>query len=105
MMAYLEITKRLLRKFKEYKITQIPQEENERADALSKLASTTSCVKSKTIPVACLARPNTAEPEEFIIAEIRPQLDNWTTQLRRYLEENILPEDTSEAKRIKYRST
>jgi hypothetical protein len=39
------------------------------------------------------------------VAEIRPQSDNWTTQLRRYLEENILPEDTSEAKRIRYRST
>ena len=39
------------------------------------------------------------------IAEIRPQSDNWTTQLRKYLEENILPKDTSEAKRIRYRST
>ena len=76
MMAYLEIVKRLLRKFKEYKITQIPQEENERADALSKLASATSYVGSKTISVAYLSRPSTAEPEEFIIVEIRPQSDN-----------------------------
>ena len=105
MMTYLEIPKRLLRKFKGYKITQISREENERANALSKLASATNCVGSKIVPVAHLARPSTAEPEEFVVAEIRPQSDNWTTQLKRYFEENILPEDTSEAKRIKYRST
>ncbi|KAK0584942.1 hypothetical protein LWI29_021198 [Acer saccharum] len=40
-----------------------------------------------------------------MIAEIRPSPDDWTTQLKRYLEENILPEDTTEAKRIKYSST
>ena len=79
MMAYLEIANRLLRKFKEYKITQIPREENKRADALSKLALATNCIRSKTIPVAHLTRPSTIEPEEFIVAEIRPQSNNWTT--------------------------
>ena len=104
-MTYLEIARRLLKKFKGYKITQIPREENERADALSKLASATNCVGSKTVPIAHLAMPSTVKSEEFVVAEIRPQSDNWTTQLKRYFEENILPEDTSEAKRIKYRST
>ena len=84
MMAYLEIAKRLLRKFKEYKITQIPREENERVDALSKLASATNCIRSKTIPVAYLTRPSIAEPKELIVAEIRPQsnlLDNLTQEV------------------------
>ncbi|KAK1575959.1 hypothetical protein Q3G72_009727 [Acer saccharum] len=105
MIAYLDIAKRLLRKFKVYRISQIPQEENEKADALSKLASATTSIRSKAIPVAHLTKPSTAESEEIMIAEIRPSPGDWTYQLRKYLEENILPEDAVEAKRIKYKST
>ncbi|KAK0594753.1 hypothetical protein LWI29_000130 [Acer saccharum] len=72
MIAYLDIAKRLLKKFKAYRISQIPREENEKADALSKLASATTSIRSKAIPVAHLTKPSTAEPEEIIIAEIRP---------------------------------
>ncbi|KAK0596580.1 hypothetical protein LWI29_016986 [Acer saccharum] len=71
MIAYLDIAKRLLRKFKMYKIFQIPREENEKADALSKLASATMSIRSKAIPVAHLTKPSTAEPEEVMITEIR----------------------------------
>ncbi|KAK0585732.1 hypothetical protein LWI29_033235 [Acer saccharum] len=104
MIAYLDIAKKLLKKFKAYRISQIPREENEKADALSKLASATTSIRSKAIPVAHLTKPSTAEPEEIIIAEIRPSPGDWTYQLRKYLEENILPEDAVEAKRIRYRS-
>ncbi|KAK0576232.1 hypothetical protein LWI29_013980 [Acer saccharum] len=102
MIAYLDIAKRLLKKFKAYRISQIPREENEKADALSKLASATTSIRSKAIPVAHLTKPSIAEPEEIIIAEIRPSPGDWTYQLRKYLEENILPEDAVEAKRIRY---
>ncbi|KAK0574767.1 hypothetical protein LWI29_028755 [Acer saccharum] len=102
MIAYLDIAKKLLKKFKAYRISQIPREENEKADALSKLASATTSIRSKAIPVAHLTKPSTAEPEEIIIAEIRPSPGDWTYQLRKYLEENILPEDAVEAKRIRY---
>ena len=78
MITYLDIAKRLLRKFKKYKISQIPWEENEKADALSKLASTTTCIRSKAIPVAHLTKPSTAEPMEVMIAEIRPNPRDWT---------------------------
>ena len=105
MTTYLDIAKRLLRRFKNYKISQIPREENEKADALSKLASATTGIRSKSILVAHLNKPSTAESGEIMIVEIRPSPGDWTTQLKRYLEENILPEDAVEAKRIKYRST
>ncbi|KAK0573789.1 hypothetical protein LWI29_013579 [Acer saccharum] len=105
MIAYLDIAKRLLRKFKVNRISQIPREENEKADALSKLASATTSIRSKAIPVTHLTKPSTAESEEIIIAEIRPSPGDWTYKLRKYLEENILPEDAVEAKRIRYRST
>ena len=39
MIAYLKLAKELLGQFKEYKIVQIPREENEQADVLAKLAS------------------------------------------------------------------
>ncbi|KAK0578013.1 hypothetical protein LWI29_003667 [Acer saccharum] len=83
MIAYLDIAKRLLRKFKVYRISQIPQEENEKVDALSKLASATTSIRSKAIPVAHLTKPSTAESEEIIIAEIRPSPGNWTYKLRK----------------------
>ena len=62
-------------------------------------------IRSKAIPVAHLTKPSTAEPEEVMITEIRPSPGDWIVQLRKYLEENMLPEDAVEAKRIKYRST
>ncbi|KAK0605075.1 hypothetical protein LWI29_022519 [Acer saccharum] len=105
MIAYLDIAKRLLRKFIVYRISLIPREENEKANALSKLASATTSIRSKAIPVAHLIKPSIAESEEIMIAEIRPSPGDWTYQLRKYLEENILPKDAVEAKRIKYRST
>ncbi|KAK0573154.1 hypothetical protein LWI29_003713 [Acer saccharum] len=92
MIAYLDIAKRLLKKFKTYKIFQIPREENEKADALSKLASATMSIRSKAIPVAYLTKPSTAESEEVMIAEIRPSPSDWTSQLKKYFEENVLPE-------------
>ena len=55
--------------------------------------------------MAHLTKPSTVESVEVMIAEIQPGPGDWTIQLRKYLEENILPEDTVEAKRIKYRST
>ncbi|KAK0599856.1 hypothetical protein LWI29_009234 [Acer saccharum] len=86
-------------------VNQIPREENEKADALSKLALATMSIRSKAILVAHLTKPSTAEPEEVMITEIRPSPGDWTAQLRKYLEENVLSEDVVEAKRIKYRST
>ncbi|KAK1563327.1 hypothetical protein Q3G72_026076 [Acer saccharum] len=83
MITYLDIAKRLLRRFKMYKISQIPLEENKKADALSKLASATTCIRSKAIPVAHLTKPSTAESTEVIVAEIRPNPDDWRTQLRK----------------------
>ncbi|KAK0596905.1 hypothetical protein LWI29_020009 [Acer saccharum] len=74
MITYLDIAKRLLRRFKKYKISQIPREENEKANALSKLASATTCIRSKAIPVAHLTKPSTAEAMEVMIVEIRPSL-------------------------------
>ena len=41
MIAYLKLAKELLGRFNEYKIMQIPREENEQADVLAKLASAT----------------------------------------------------------------
>ncbi|KAK0594634.1 hypothetical protein LWI29_038068 [Acer saccharum] len=105
MIVYLDIIKKLLRRFKRYRISQIPREENDKVDALSKLASATTCIRSKNIPVAHLTKPSTVDSAEVMVAEIRQKPNDWTIQLRRYLEENILPEDAVETRRIKYRST
>ena len=48
MIAYLKLAKELLGRFKEYRIIQIPREENEQADALVKLASATINIWPRT---------------------------------------------------------
>ncbi|KAK0585343.1 hypothetical protein LWI29_027080 [Acer saccharum] len=57
MIAYLKLAKELLGRFKEYRIIQIPREENEQADALAKLASATINIWPRTIPMIHLLQP------------------------------------------------
>ena len=64
MIAYLRLAKELLRRFKEYRIVQIPREKNEQADVLAKLASATVNIWPRTIPMAHLLRPSTTEQAE-----------------------------------------
>ncbi|GKD97649.1 reverse transcriptase domain-containing protein, partial [Tanacetum coccineum] len=49
MVQYLNKVKTLAKSFKEFSIKQIPRSENKKADALSKIASTTSFVLTKEI--------------------------------------------------------
>lgn len=55
MIAYLAIAKRMLLCFRNFKITQIPQEENEKVDALSKLVTASTRIYPKSVLVTYLA--------------------------------------------------
>ncbi|KAL5828018.1 hypothetical protein ACOSQ3_019849 [Xanthoceras sorbifolium] len=104
MVAYLEKTRRALGRFTKFRITQIPRAENLKADALSKLASATNVLLSKTVPVAHLLQPSTCEEDDLIVAEVNLAEATWITPIRAYLEQGILPEDKNEAKRLRYRA-
>ncbi|KAK0591540.1 hypothetical protein LWI29_003551 [Acer saccharum] len=64
MIAYLELAMELLERFKEYRIVQVPREENEQADALAKLASATINIWPKTISMIRLLQPSIVKLKE-----------------------------------------
>ncbi|KAK0596320.1 hypothetical protein LWI29_014629 [Acer saccharum] len=100
MIAYLELVKELL---KEYRIVQVPREENEQVDALAKLASATINVWHRTISMICLLPPSIVTLKE--VGAVFGERDSWITPIKEYLVNDVLLSDPLEAKRLKYRST
>ena len=103
MITYLKLAKELLGRFKEYKIVQIPREENEQADTLAKLASATINIWPRTIPMAHLLQPSITGHVEVGI--IMNESNNWMTPIKEYLINDVLPSESLEAKQLRYRAT
>ncbi|KAK0585667.1 hypothetical protein LWI29_032085 [Acer saccharum] len=103
MIAYLKLAKELLGRFKEYRIIQIPSEENEQADTLAKLASATINIWPRTIPMIHLLQQSIVKQME--VGAIFDETDSWITPIQEYLVNDVLPSDPLEAKRLKYRAT
>ena len=81
MIAYLNMVKTLLKRFKEFRIMQIPQEKNEQVDVLAKLALAMTDIWSKSVPVSHLSQPSISEQEEVLIEVIEDGVDNWMTPI------------------------
>ncbi|KAK0578135.1 hypothetical protein LWI29_005686 [Acer saccharum] len=103
MIAYLELAKELLERFKEYRIVQVLREENEQADALAKLASATINIWPRTISMIRLLQPSIVKSKE--VGAVFGERDSWITPIKEYLVNDVLLSDPSEAKRLKYRAT
>ena len=69
MLAYLDKVKNISRKIKDFKISQIPREENKKADALANLASTFDFISEKIIPLKFLANPSIKVTKPIFQAE------------------------------------
>ncbi|KAK0590511.1 hypothetical protein LWI29_028201 [Acer saccharum] len=102
MIAYLELAKELLERFKEYRIVQVPREENEQADALAKLAFATINIWPRTISMIRLLQPSIVKSKE--VGAVFGERDSWITPIKEYLVNDVLPSDPLEAKRLKYRA-
>ncbi|KAK0575737.1 hypothetical protein LWI29_006119 [Acer saccharum] len=103
MITYLELAKELLERFKEYRIVHVPREENEKADALAKLASATINIWPKTISMIRLRQPSIFKSKE--VGAVFGERNSWITLIKEYLINDVLPNDPLEAKRLKYRAT
>ena len=101
MIQYLAVAQRLIKKFKNCKLTQIPQEQNSQADALANLGSALERNSQMSIPLLVLQWPATLEelPSEEVSAV--EEDETWMTHLIRYLKNDIIPKDCNEAKKIK----
>ncbi|KAK0594133.1 hypothetical protein LWI29_002243 [Acer saccharum] len=102
MITYLELARELLERFKEYRIVHVPREENEKADALAKLASATINIWPNNISMIRLLQPSIVKTKE--VGAVFGERDSWITPIKEYLID-ILPSDPLEAKRLKYRAT
>nr|GEU52172.1 reverse transcriptase domain-containing protein [Tanacetum cinerariifolium] len=102
MIKYLEIVKGLVSGFTTFSISQVPRSKNKKADALSKIASTSFAHLSKQVLVEVLKNKSIKDKEvATVIEEDGP---TWMTQLVDYLKEGILPENKKEARKLRLKA-
>ncbi|GJX32293.1 reverse transcriptase domain-containing protein [Tanacetum coccineum] len=99
MVQYLNKVKTLAKNFKEFSIKQIPRSENKKADALSKIASTSFAHLNKQVLVEELKEKSIHEKEILDIVE--EEGNTWMTPIREYLTKEILPEDKKKARAVR----
>nr|GEY31234.1 reverse transcriptase domain-containing protein [Tanacetum cinerariifolium] len=99
MIKYLENVKNLTSTFKELSIKQVPRVENKKADALSKMASTSFAHLSKQVLVEELKEKSIDERE--VLALVEEQRRTWMTPIYEYLTKEILLEKKRKTRAIR----
>nr|GEX18555.1 reverse transcriptase domain-containing protein [Tanacetum cinerariifolium] len=102
MIKYMEIAKGLVSGFKTFSISQVPQSRNKKADALSKIASTSFAHLSKQVLVEVLETKSITGKE--VTAVIEKEGPTWMMKLVNYLKEGILPGDENEAWKLRFKA-
>nr|GEV52278.1 reverse transcriptase domain-containing protein [Tanacetum cinerariifolium] len=102
MIKYLDKVRSQAIAFKEFSIKQVPKGENKKADALSKMASTSFTHLSKQVLVEELKEKSIDEKEVLTIVE--EEGCTWMTLIYEYLTEEILPEEKRKARAIRRKS-
>nr|GEW81678.1 reverse transcriptase domain-containing protein [Tanacetum cinerariifolium] len=102
MIKYLEIVKGLVSGFTTFSISQVPRSKNKKADALSKIASTSFAHLSKQVLVEVLENKSIKEKE--VAAVIEEDGPTWMTQLVDCLKEGVLPGDKKEARKLRLKA-
>ncbi|GJU13934.1 reverse transcriptase domain-containing protein [Tanacetum coccineum] len=105
MVQYLNKVKTLAKSFKEFSIKQIPRSENKKADALSKIASTSFTHLNKQVALWEELKEKSIHEKE-ILTWWKKKV-NMMTPICEYKTKEILPDDTrrpkrSRGKRVKY---
>ncbi|GJS91397.1 reverse transcriptase domain-containing protein [Tanacetum coccineum] len=102
MIKYLEKVKALASTFRAFSIKQVPRSENKKADALSKMASTSFAHLSKQVLVEELKEKSVNERE--VLAVVEEEGDSWMTPIHEYLTDETLPAERKKARAIKRKS-
>ncbi|GJW62581.1 reverse transcriptase domain-containing protein [Tanacetum coccineum] len=98
MIKYLEKVKGLVSGFANFSISQVPRNKNKKADALSKIASTSFAHLSKKVLVEVLQEKSIQEKEvTTVVEEVGP---TWMTPIMEYLKDGTLLGDTKEASKL-----
>nr|GEW28530.1 hypothetical protein [Tanacetum cinerariifolium] len=102
MIKYLEIVKGLVSGFTTFSSSQVPRSKNKKADALSKIASTSFSHLSKQVLVDVLETKSITGKE--VTAVIEEEGPTWMTELVDYLKKGILPGDEKEARKVRLKA-
>nr|GEU59433.1 reverse transcriptase domain-containing protein [Tanacetum cinerariifolium] len=102
MIQYLGKAKALTDNFKMFLIEKVSQSKNKKADALSKIASTSFVHLTKQVLVEILKNKSIEEQE--ILAVVKEEGHCWMTPLIEYLTEGTLPADTKKAPAVKIKA-
>ncbi|GJX23011.1 reverse transcriptase domain-containing protein [Tanacetum coccineum] len=102
MIRYLEKARALINNFKIFSIEQVPRSENKKADALSKIASTSFAHLTKQVLVEVLKEKTIEEREMLAIVEEEGY--SWMAPLLEYLTDVTLPAKTKMAQKIKIKA-
>nr|KYP59386.1 hypothetical protein KK1_014820 [Cajanus cajan] len=98
---YFHMASQLISSFDEFTIQHVPREQNNRADLLSKLASTKCPGQHRTIIQETLHSPSL---EDKVVNTSDDEDQGWMTDIWRYLKAGVLPEDRDEAQKTRLRS-
>ncbi|GFZ03496.1 hypothetical protein Acr_16g0001200 [Actinidia rufa] len=90
MMAYLNKVKNVSMKIKDFKIFQIPREENRKADALANLASAFDFISNRYIPLEFLRNSSIQVAQSVYQTEASL---TWIEDFTAYLRDRTLPND------------
>ncbi|GJY75993.1 reverse transcriptase domain-containing protein [Tanacetum coccineum] len=99
MIKYLEKVKTLASTFRAFSIKQVPRSKNKKADALSKIASTSFAHLSKQVLVEELKEKSVNESEVLVVVE--EEGESWMTPIHEYLTDETLPAERKKARAIK----
>ncbi|XP_038978249.1 uncharacterized protein LOC120108653, partial [Phoenix dactylifera] len=98
MQEYLRKVRDLTSTLCSFHIQHIARSENLIADQLSKLASSRMSELPKAAALEYLQMPSTKEPEPALCIDVEP---SWMDELVIYLQDDVLPIDEREARRVK----
>ncbi|GJV45225.1 reverse transcriptase domain-containing protein [Tanacetum coccineum] len=102
MIKYLEKVKSLVSGFASFSISQVPRSKNKKADALSKITSTSFAHLSKQVLVEILKEKSIHKEEVATIVE--EEGTTWMTPIIEYLKDGTLPGDRKEASKLRIKA-
>ncbi|XP_043705509.1 uncharacterized protein LOC122655375 [Telopea speciosissima] len=100
MAAYLEVTKKLVSSFDEFEKSRVPRNENEKADALSRLSTEALAQLDRSVDIEQLFEPS-HQVREVTPIDLEP---SWMDPIVVYLRDDFLPEDKIEVHKVRGRA-
>ncbi|XP_076947755.1 uncharacterized protein LOC143619795 [Bidens hawaiensis] len=90
-----------MQQFTSCKVVHIKRSENQPADALSKLASTSFKHVGRDVRIEVLDAPSVPQCQVLVI---QTGATSWMEPIKTYLSSSILPEDKAEARKIRHKA-